>query len=55
MGEEGTASIGKFIKSLKDNNSFFSDFSDIDLGSIKRDKVNDQEVMSFKITCFFKE
>ena len=51
---EGTALIGKFIKTLKANDNFYSDFSDIQLGSIKRDKMEDQEVMSFKITCLFK-
>lgn len=55
MGEEGTALIGKFIKNLKDNSSFYSDFGTIELGVIRRDKVEDQEVMSFKITCLFKE
>jgi len=54
MGEQGTASIGKFIKSLKDNTGFYSDFSSIELGSIKSEKVQDQEVMSFKLTCMFK-
>lgn len=55
IGEEGTALIGKFIKGLKDNDSFYSDFSDIELGAIKRDRLEDQEVMSFKLTCLFKE
>ena len=58
MGEEGTALIGRFIKSLKENPSFYSDFSDIELGSIKREQVKDQsatqEIMTFKITCLFK-
>ncbi|MDP3791821.1 MAG: hypothetical protein Q8R38_07250 [Candidatus Omnitrophota bacterium] len=54
MGEEGTALIGRFIKNLKENPSFYSDFSDIELGSIKREQVSGQEVMSFKITCLFK-
>lgn len=54
-GEEGTALVGKFIKSLKDNNEFYKYFRDIELGSIKTGKIEDQEVMSFKITCFFKE
>jgi hypothetical protein len=54
-GEEGTALIGKFIKSLKDNRDFYSDFSDIELGGIRRDKTEDQEVMGFRITCLFKE
>jgi len=54
-GEEGTASIGKFIKSLKDDAGFYGDFSGIELGSIKRDKIEGQDVMNFKITCLFKE
>lgn len=54
-GEEGTAMIGKFIKSLKEDPSFYSDFSDIELGVIKTERLEDQEVMSFKITCLFKE
>jgi len=54
MGEEGTALIGRFIKSLKDDPAFYSDFSDIELGTIKREKMDDQEVMMFKITCLFK-
>lgn len=54
MGEEGTASIGKFIKSLKENDGFYSDISDIELVSIKSDKVAGQEVMSFRISCLFK-
>jgi hypothetical protein len=54
MGEEGTALIGRFIKSLKDEPAFYSDFSDIELGTIKREKMDDQEIMTFKITCFLK-
>ena len=55
MGEQGTALIGKFIKSLKENPDFQANFSDIELGAIKSEKFQDQEVMSFKITCSFKE
>jgi len=55
MGEQGTALIGKFIKSLKDSSQFYSDFSEITLDSIRSDKFQDQEVMNFKITCLFKE
>jgi len=54
MGEEGTALIGRFIKSLKENVSFYSDFSDIELGNIKREQMSGQEIMTFKITCLFK-
>lgn len=55
VGEDGTAAVGKFIKSLKDNSDFYSDFSEIELGVIKTDRIKDQEVMSFRITCLFKE
>ncbi len=55
MGESGAALVGKFIKSLKTNADFYSDFSDIALVSIKSDKVDNQEVMNFKITCPFKD
>jgi hypothetical protein len=54
MGEEGTALIGRFIKSLKDDPAFYSDFSGIELDTIKREKTKDQEIMTFKITCLFK-
>jgi hypothetical protein len=54
MGEEGTALIGRFIDKLKNNLSFYSDFSDIELGSIKREQSSGQEIMTFKITCLFK-
>lgn len=55
MGEQGTALVGKFIKSLKENDSFYSHFSSIDLGSIKSEKLDAQEAMNFTITCLFKE
>ena len=54
MGEEGTALIGRFIKNLKSSSEFYSDFSDIELGTIKSDRADDQEVMEFQITCPFK-
>lgn len=53
-GEEGTALVGQFIKSLKSNTEFYSDFSDIELGTITREKSHEQEVMKFSITCPFK-
>lgn len=55
MGEEGTALIGRFIEKLKENPSFYSDFSDIELGSIKREQAGNQEIMTFKMTCLFKQ
>jgi len=53
-GEQGASLVGRFIKSLKDNSSFYADFSEIELVSVKTDKVDTQETMSFSINCFFK-
>jgi len=55
QGEESTALVGRFIKSLKENSDFYSSFSDIEFGAIKRDRIDNQEVMNFRITCLFKE
>lgn len=53
-GEQGLALVGKFITSLKENEAFYSDFSDIELIASKSDKAEGQEVMNFKIGCVFK-
>ena len=53
-GEEGAALVGRFIKSLKDNPEFYSDFSDIELGTIKTDRVDGQDITMFRITCLLK-
>jgi hypothetical protein len=53
-GGEGTALVGRFIKSLKDSSSFYSSFSNIELGAIRRDRMDNQEVMNFRIVCLFK-
>ncbi len=54
VGEQGAALIGKFIKSLQDDKGFYSDFTGVDLVSTKSGKVDNQDVMSFRITCAFK-
>lgn len=54
-GEQGAALVGKLIKSMKESPDLSEEFSDIILGSIKSEKVEDQDVMNFKITCMFKE
>lgn len=53
--EEGAALVGKFIKNLKSSPGFYSDFSDIELGNVKAERFEDQEVMKFTITCYFKD
>ncbi|MFH1380650.1 MAG: PilN domain-containing protein [Candidatus Omnitrophota bacterium] len=53
-GEEGTATIAKFINALKGNASFFKNFSDIELVSIKQGTLAGQDIMNFTIDCRFK-
>ena len=52
-GEE-TAAIGKFIRSLKENERFFADFKEIGSASIQRSRLKDVEVMDFELICYFK-
>lgn len=54
-GDQGTALVGKFIKSLKEAADFNADFSDIVLDSIRSDKADGQDVMAFRITCMFRD
>lgn len=53
-GGEETATIGKFIRSLKDNEDFFSDFKDIESASIQRTKIKEEEIMDFELVGYFK-
>ena len=53
-GEQGAALVGKFIKSLQENKDFYSDMASVDLVSTKSDKVDKQDVMSFRIACIYK-
>ena len=53
-GEHGTALVGRFIKSLKENTGFYSDFREIELVSAKSERVENQDVMNFRIICDFK-
>jgi len=50
-----TAAIGKFIKSLKNNDGFFSDFKEVETTSIQRSRLKDIEVMEFELICYFKD
>ena len=54
MGEQGAALVGRFIKNLKENGTFYSDLNSIELVSIKSEKFDNQDVMAFRIICSFK-
>ncbi len=51
--EDATAIVGRFIDSLKNNESFFKDFEDIKLSSVQRENLGAAEVMNFTIVCYF--
>lgn len=55
LEEEATATVGKFMKSLRENEDFFKDFEKIELGTIRSRKIKDVEVMDFSLECYFKE
>ncbi len=52
-GDE-TATVGRFIESLKENESFFESFSEIELELIERKVIKDIELMKFRLSCYFK-
>ncbi len=55
MYGKGLAIIGKLIEHLKSDAPFFSDFSDIELGSTNLHSIGDIEATSFNISCYFKK
>ncbi len=52
--EEATAQIARFIKALKDNKIFFTEFDSTELISIRKGLVAEQDVMNFILVCSFK-
>jgi len=55
VSEEGTASVGRFINSLKHNEEFFSGLEDIELEDMRRSVVEKKEVMKFRLSIPLKE
>jgi len=50
--KEETALIGEFMQKLRQDKTFFSDFEDIELESIKRRYMGETEVMQFNLVLF---
>ena len=44
-----------FMKNLKENNTFYNDFEIIELGPIRRIKIDNTEAMQFNLSCQFKD
>jgi hypothetical protein len=53
-GGDEAAVIGKFIRSLKKNEGFFSDFNEVESVSIQRNRLEEVEIMDFELICHFK-
>jgi len=51
LGEEPTANVARFIRSLKKNAGFFKDFLDVELVSMEKSTVEGHDVMNFTLTC----
>lgn len=53
--EEAMASVGKFMKNIREHRSFFEDFSDIKLETVQRKSIDGRDVVDFKIALYFKD
>lgn len=52
--EEAMASVGKFMKNIREHKSFFKDFRNIKLETVQRKSINERDVVDFKIALYFK-
>lgn len=52
--EEATSSVGKFINALKENESFYINFKQIEADLIRSSRYENQDVMRFRLVCNFK-
>jgi len=51
--EEAMASVGKFMKNIKDDQFFFKDFRSIKLESVQRKNKEERDIVDFKIALYF--
>ena len=51
--EEAMASVGRFMKNLKDDQQFFKDFKNIKLESVQRKNKEERDIVDFKIVLYF--
>lgn len=50
--EEAMATVGKFMKDIRESQAFFRDFSNIKLESVQRKGTSDRDVVDFKIALY---
>jgi Tfp pilus assembly protein PilN len=51
--EEAMASVGKFMKNLKDSQQFYGDFKEMKLESVQRKNKEERDMVDFKIALYF--
>ena len=51
--EEAMVSVGKFMKKIMENSSFFKDFSNINLETLERSNIENRGVVDFRILLYF--
>ncbi len=52
--EEAMASVGKFMKDLREDEAFFKDFTNVKLESVERQSLDNRDVVEFKIVLYFR-
>ncbi len=52
--EEAMATVGKFMKAIQDKQSFYKDFSKIQLESVEKQEKEKSGTVDFKIVLYFK-
>lgn len=53
--EEAMASVGKFMKNIREYSPFFKDFSNIKLESVQRKSIDERDVVDFRIVLYFRD
>ena len=51
--EKAMASVGKFMKNIKESSPFFKDFSNIKLETVQRKNIDERDVVDFRIALYF--
>ncbi len=51
--EEAMATVGKFMKNIREHGSFFKDFSNIKLETVQRKSMDSKDVVDFRIALYF--
>ncbi|MBU1887987.1 MAG: hypothetical protein KKB46_02155 [Candidatus Omnitrophica bacterium] len=51
--EEAMATVGKFMKDIREKQTFFKDFSNIKLESVQRKGTGDRDVVDYRIVLYF--